>query len=205
MDEWDFVLSKEELDDLFDLLDGKYSKQAIVSVHAALLLTPRLVGLGVIPIDGPVNLMDPSFKMEIFHICAALRLISMSKYGLMHNEVNTLQGLKGWIDIRMIVRAMQLAYEKNEILDKTSASLWLANFVDLKFYRGRCVWLDKEEMFSTDTWTEVEFSDMVMDFAFENLDLEEVSIEAIDFFAKFTGELYREWKRKGGIQEDPSL
>ena len=202
-----FLLSDEETDEIFHLLEGEYSKEIIDLVHSALLISPRLIALGAFPYSGEIDLADPSFEIDTFHVAISLRIVGLSKYGLLYQDLLEKSGINGWTDICTVLCAIHRLYEKSLIesdVDFPSA-LWISKFVKLKEYQSTFEIFQSDPLFSSDSFDEVEFCDMIVSVVLNRFDgdSEEIDkdIEELRFSLEILFDLMKEGEEED-ITED---
>jgi len=128
-EETEFVLSEEELELISELLDDQYSFDAIALVHQGILVAPRLIAMGVFPGVKDAGLLGSDFYLSSFHVISAMRMIGLSKFGIMYFHLVRHYKLHCWEDVGLVIAAIQHHYDVSE---KNSSALWIASLVDLK-------------------------------------------------------------------------
>ena len=179
----EFALKKEELEFISKVLDDRYPLDAISWIHQGMLVSPRLISIGVLSGPDNVNLLDPDFRISTIHVATTMRILGMSKYGLLYFTVFDQLNIKGWEDVNYIILAMQTVYKKT---NQKVPALWLSSIVDLKESNER-VFL--EDPFLKDTIPdEIDFCDVILQRAFDISD-EEMKSRVQTGFEKFIEDL----------------
>jgi len=125
----EFVLSDEELVYISGALDNQYSFDAISWVHQGILVAPRLISMDVLPGSKSAGLLDPDFNMTSLHVVSAIRMMGLSKFGMMYFYLTHHYKLYGWEDVGLIIAAIKYHHD---LFEENSSALWVASLVDLK-------------------------------------------------------------------------
>lgn len=161
-----FALTLEDIQEVSAELQGKYSAEVIHLVHVGILLAPRLISLEIVPGPANVDFMDPDFRISSLHVLTTMRMVGLSKYGLMYFSLLENGGLKTWEDLCKIIRTFQRLYTKKEKKGEKLTSLWVAHFVELNCYDGEMKLFESAPLFSDTSYEEIEFCEDMMAEAF---------------------------------------
>jgi len=180
----DFVLEGEDLNEVYEYLEGEYTRERILIVHAAMLATPRFVSMGIVPVKGNSDFLDPEFEMDIFSVAAVMRIIGLARYGMMFHDVTKLN----WLDIESILAAFQLFEADN--MGKIPA-FWVSRFVTFREdCYGECPLVNKGSLFFKEIFTEIEYCDKLTDLTMGVIDEGDIDLEMIGFFRDMLAGLF---------------
>lgn len=156
-----FLLTNEEVVWISKLLGDRYSESVICMVHTGMLFAPRLISMDIIPGPENVDLLDPDFRLDSFHIAATTRILGIAKFGMLFFSITEAGNYRGWDDVNAILSAFQQVHAELEEEELHSAAVWLSTFVDLKVSTDDQVF-KLEPIVCEEMWEEMELCETVM-------------------------------------------
>lgn len=156
-----FAISPKEITEIYNLTNGQYHPEIIELIHSGLTLSPLFISLKVLPGENDLNILNPNFRINTIHVGISMRILGLSKYGLLFFSLLKKYNINNWDDINIILMYMQDIYQKDE---EKSPSLWLSSLVDLKESDNSI--FENKPLLKSSMSEEVDFCDTIIHKAF---------------------------------------
>ena len=124
-----FAISPNKINELYNLTKKQYHPEIIALIHSGIILSPLFISLKILPQENDLNILNPNFRINTIHVGISMRILGLSKYGLLFFQMLEKYNVKNWDDINIILIHMQDMYKKDK---RKSPSLWMSSLVDLK-------------------------------------------------------------------------
>jgi len=105
------MITNDEINHVFNLLDEEYDVNAIFLVHTASLFTPRLIHMNYFP----KHLFADIFVFTSKEVAIACRIMLLDKYGMLFGTLLKDWGVSSHKDINKILAAMDNIESSKEI------------------------------------------------------------------------------------------
>jgi len=98
----DYMITNDEVNHVFNLLDAEYDINAILLIHTAFLFVPRLIHMNYLP----RHLFKSFFEFTSKEIAIACRIMLLDKYGMLFDVLLKDWGISSYKDINKIILAI---------------------------------------------------------------------------------------------------
>jgi len=142
----EYMITNDEINHVFSLLNGEYDVNAILLVHTAALFAPRLIHMNYLP----KHLFENIFEFTSKEIAIACRIMLLDKYGMLFSTLLKDWGITSYKDINKILTAMDNIESSKEI---TGAIL--KSWFDDKL-------IEKDPILDEDCFEEIELARVIL-------------------------------------------